>query len=129
WVRSPQVAEFAIPARIGPALTDLAAQPPTTTHAPALTTPRPSDVPPPLHGEVGVRRFFSLHATAAIFPLSGGLMLFGWRAMLTVALVVGGAALGLAVWKRVGLRGSRIGIARGLWLALLLALTLPAHLA
>src|SRR5439155_22598756 len=112
----------------GPASTDLAAHPPTTKQAPALTT-RPADIPPPLHGEVGVRRFFSLHATAAIFPLSGGLMLFGWRAMLTVALVVGGAALGLAVWKRVGLRGSRIGIARGLWLALLLALTLPAHLA
>jgi len=97
-------------------LTQVAPQPLPSAQTPAIATLRATDTPPPLHGDVGVRRFFSLHATAAVFPLTGGLMLFGWRAMIVVGLVVGGAALGLAVWRRVGLRGSRIGIARGLWL-------------
>ena len=66
---------------------------------------------------------------ATVFPLTAGLILFGWRAMIAVALVVGGAAVGLAVWKRIGSRGRRIGTARALWMAMLLALALPAHLA
>jgi Na+-translocating ferredoxin:NAD+ oxidoreductase RnfD subunit len=83
----------------------------------------------PLHGEVGVRRFFTIHAMAAVFPIAAGILLYGWRGALALILVVSGAALGLAVWRRVGMRGRRIGTARAMWMAILLALTLPAHLA
>jgi Na+-translocating ferredoxin:NAD+ oxidoreductase RnfD subunit len=82
-----------------------------------------------LHGEVGVRRFFTIHATATVFPLVAGVILFGWRALAAVALVLAGTGVGLAVWRRVGARGRRIGVARGVWLAILLALALPPHLA
>ena len=56
----------------------------------------------PLHGDVGVRRFFVMHSMATVFPLVAGVMLYGWRAALTVALVVAGTAVGLGVWRRVG---------------------------
>jgi Na+-translocating ferredoxin:NAD+ oxidoreductase RnfD subunit len=105
----------------------------TAVHPPASTStseaPAPADMPLPLHGEVGVRRFFIIHEMAAVFPLTAGVILFGWRTILTVALVVVGTAMGLAVWKRVGMRGRRMTGARGIWMAVLLAMTLPAHLA
>lgn len=85
--------------------------------------------PLPLHGEVGVRRFFMIHSLAAVFPLTAGWILFGWRALLAAVLVLSGTAIGLAVWKRVGMRGRRIGVARGMWMSALLALTMPPHLA
>jgi hypothetical protein len=101
-----------------------------------LIQPRPAGAtaadPPvalPLHGDVGVRRFFTIHAMATVFPLTAGIILFGWRTILSVLLVVGGTAVGLAVWRRIGMRGRRIGVARGVWMAILLALALPAHLA
>jgi Na+-translocating ferredoxin:NAD+ oxidoreductase RnfD subunit len=40
-----------------------------------------------------------------------------------------GAGVGLLVWRPVASRGRRIGTARALWLAMLLALALPPHLA
>jgi len=83
----------------------------------------------PLHGDVGVRRFFIMHGMACVFPLVAGIMLYGWRAALAVMLVVSGTALGLTVWRRVGKRGRRMGVARAMWMAILLALALPAHLA
>jgi hypothetical protein len=66
---------------------------------------------------------------ATIFPLTAGLILYGWRAAIAIALVLIGSLAGLAVWGRIGMRGQRIGITRTLWLSLLLALMLPAHLA
>src|SRR2546423_1729505 len=93
--------------------------PPAATTAEAL----------PLHGDVGTRRFFVMNAMACVFPIAAGIMLYGWRAALAIALVVAGTVVGLAVWKRVGMRGRRIGVARAMWMAVLLALTLPAHLA
>jgi Na+-translocating ferredoxin:NAD+ oxidoreductase RnfD subunit len=94
-----------------------------------ITTPAAAAAPLPLHGEVGVRRFFIIHGMAAVFPLTAGVILFGWRAAIAVALVVIGTAMGLAVWKRVGMRGRRITAARGIWMGILLSMTLPAHLA
>jgi hypothetical protein len=70
-----------------------------------------------------------MHAMASVFPVVAGVMLYGWRAALAVILVVSGTGVGLAVWRRVGLRGQRMGVARAMWMAVLLALTLPAHLA
>jgi Na+-translocating ferredoxin:NAD+ oxidoreductase RnfD subunit len=66
---------------------------------------------------------------ATIFPLTAGIILFGWRAVISVALVMLGTAAGLAAWKRVGTRGRRMGAARAMWMAMLLGLTLPPHLA
>src|SRR6185503_16060628 len=83
----------------------------------------------PLHGDVGVRRFFIMHAIASVFPVVAGIMLYGWRAGLAVMLVIAGTGVGLTVWRRVGKRGRRMGVARAMWMAILLALTLPAHLA
>ena len=95
----------------------------------AIEPPQVSALPQPLHGEVGVRRFFTMHASAAILPLTAGAMLFGWRALIAVALVVSGAVVGILVWRRIGMRGRRMGVSRAVWMAILLALTLPAHLA
>ncbi len=103
--------------------------PPSAPAAPQHPVFAAARTPPPLHGDVGVRRFFIMNASATIFPLVAGIVLFGWRAAVTVALVVAGAGIGLMVWRRIGLRGSRVSTARGIWMALLLALALPAHLA
>ena len=100
---------------------------PLDYHSPFAATA--SEEPLPLHGDVGVRRFFVIHAMATAFPLVAGILLYGWRAALTVGLVMLGAIVGLSVWKRVGMRGRRIGVARSMWLAVVLAMTFPAHLA
>ena len=106
-------------------MSDTLAHPPTGTFTAASAAPEVL----PLHGDVGVRRFFIIHAMATTFPLVAGFMIYGWRALLAVALVLGGAGVGLAVFHRVGKRGRRIGLMRGWWMAILLSLTLPAHLA
>ncbi len=86
-------------------------------------------VDPPLRGDVGVARFYLMHVLAIVLPLTAGIILYGWRAALALALVVGPALGGITLWKQVGRRGRRINTAHGLWLSLLLALMLPAHLA
>ena len=108
-------------------MTETAVQPVQSETAAA--TPDAAAAPLPLHGNVGVRRFFMIHGMAAVFPLTAGVMLFGWRSIFVVLLVVGGTAMGLAIWKRVGMRGRRMTSARGIWMAVLLSMTLPAHLA
>jgi len=100
-----------------------------------VNAPAPAPAPPAsprarvLHIRMDVREFFLTHATAAIFPFTAGLILYGWRALALSALVVGSTFAGLLVWRRVGWRGSVIRMSYGLWSAGLLALTLPAHLA
>lgn len=120
------VANFPATTKIPQAVTDAAVK---TPPAPA---PIPAPVfaagPQPLHGDVGVRRFFALNAMATVFPFTAGVIVYGWRALLTVALVMLGTAAGLAAWKRVGVRGRRMGAARAMWMAMLLGLTLPPHL-
>jgi hypothetical protein len=81
------------------------------------------------HSPITVQRYFGMHAFGALFPLTAGLLFFGWRAAVTVAIVLLAAAGALFVWRRIGLRGGQLRYAHGLWLALLLALMLPAHLA
>src|SRR3954463_14769907 len=85
-------------------MTETAVQPPPAATS-VTDAPDAAAAPLPLHGEVGVRRFFLIHEMAAVFPLTAGMILFGWRTFITVALVVAGTAMGLAVWKRVGMRG------------------------
>ncbi len=86
-------------------------------------------VDPPLRGEVGVGRFYFMHILALVLPLTAGIILYGWRAALAIGLVVGSALIGMAIWAMLGKRGRRINIAHGFWLAMLLAVMLPAHLA
>jgi Na+-translocating ferredoxin:NAD+ oxidoreductase RnfD subunit len=81
-----------------------------------------------LHSGVDLRRFFALHALGAVFPLTAGILLFGWRALAAVAMVVASAALARLCWKRIGMRGGQLHLTHCLWFALLLAMTLPAHL-
>lgn len=87
------------------------------------------DLPDVPHSGVTVRRFFVLHLMATLFPITAGITLYGWRAMLVLAGVVGAAAAGVLVWRRIGIRGQQLRYAHCLWLAALLALTLPPHLA
>jgi Na+-translocating ferredoxin:NAD+ oxidoreductase RnfD subunit len=56
-------------------------------------------------------------------------MVFGWRAVGVIVLVVGTAGIATLLWKRIGERGVRLRLDHMLWLSLVLALMLPAHLA
>src|SRR5512145_881068 len=90
-------------------------QPATTAHAPGAVTHRPDRDPaaptsdararPLVHSGVDVSHFISMHILGTVFPLSAGLLLYGWRALLTIFFVVSAAGLSLALWRRVGRRG------------------------
>jgi Na+-translocating ferredoxin:NAD+ oxidoreductase RnfD subunit len=113
----------------------------TTTPPP---TTEPVDAPPPapfrvpqrpgsslrlLHSGVDVNRFFATHLQATIFPITAGVAFYGWRALLVLAGVVASASAALLLWRRVGARGGELRLTHGIWMALLLALAMPAHLA
>src|SRR5262252_5542641 len=82
-----------------------------------------------MHGGITTSQFLAIHLMGAGFPLVAGIVLYGWRAMLSVAIVIASTAAAIAVWRRIGQRGNQLSYSHGLWLALLLSLTLPAHLA
>jgi len=82
-----------------------------------------------LHSGMSVPSVFLTFASGAIFPLTAGLALFGYRAVMAIGLVVFAAMATAAVWRRIGLRGGQIRVAHMLWLSIVLALMLPAHLA
>lgn len=80
-------------------------------------------------GGMGVGGFYFTQALGAVFPLTAGLALYGWHAAVTTLAVVASAAIAVAVWRRVGPRGRMLNYPQTLWLAFVLALMLPAHLA
>lgn len=80
------------------------------------------------HSGLGVREFYSMHFLGALFPLTAGLLLYGWRAAGVVLMVCMSTILGIAIWRRIGPRGRQLSYPHGVWLGLLLALMLPAHL-
>ena len=82
-----------------------------------------------LHSGMTVGRYFGMHFLGALFPLTAGLMLYGWRAAAVVGAVVLSALAAAGLWRNIGPRGRQIHFAHVLWLALLLAMMLPAHLA
>ena len=82
-----------------------------------------------LHSGVTVRGFYLVHALGASVPLVAGVAMFGWRAAATVGLVVASAGVALLAWRSVGARGRQLSVSQGLWMALLLGLMLPPHLA
>src|SRR6476660_6331235 len=74
------------------------------------------------HGGITIPHFFAMHVTGAGFPLVAGLLLYGWRALGSIAAILASAALAVAVWRRIGGRGQQLRYSHSLWLAMLLAL-------
>ena len=105
-----------------------AAQRHTPSRAPSSPAPPAPYAPRLVHSGVDVAHYVSMHVLGSIFPLSAGLLLYGWRALLTILIVGASTALTLALWRRVGRRGRHLRYDHALWLALLLSLTLPPHL-
>ena len=81
------------------------------------------------HSGIGVGGFYGMHMLGIALPLSAGLLLFGWRATIVVSVVLVSALCAAAVWRRIGARGQPLRLSQAAWLAVLLALMLPAHLA
>ena len=105
--------------------TAAAADAPTAPARPASPPPQPTVV----HSGATVDRYYAQHFQGAVFPMAAGLLLYGWRGMVVIAVVVASAAAAALVWRQVGRRGRDLSVAHTMWLALLLALALPAHLA
>ena len=99
----------------------------------AVTDPVLVQRPPPhlrvLHSGIDVNQFFATHLQAAVFPVAAGLAFYGWRALLVIGGVVASTIVAMLLWRRVGARGGELRMTHGLWMAVLLALSLPAHLA
>src|SRR4051794_41932903 len=70
---------------------------------------------PSAHSGTSVGQFHRMHYAAALFPLTGGALLFGWRAVAVVAVVVGSAALALLAWRRGGAGGGAAPVVHGGW--------------
>lgn len=110
--------------------------PPFAFNLMLLDSPSTTEAPPPieapetvlLHSGMNVQTVFGTFTSGAIFPLTAGLALFGWRAGLAVAAVVFSAMTTAAIWRRIGLRGGQVRIVHMLWLAVVLAMMLPAEL-
>jgi Na+-translocating ferredoxin:NAD+ oxidoreductase RnfD subunit len=83
---------------------------------------------PAAHSGTSVGQFHRMHYAAALFPLTGGLMLYGWRALGVVGAVVASAAVAVPVWRRVGAAGRQLSMSHVVWHAALLGLMLPPHL-
>ena len=89
---------------------------------------RPAAQTSPLHSTIRVRNYLSRQIVATMFPLVGGFLFYGWRALGATLSVVVVALATLAVLRGVGWRGRQMRPTHVLWLALLLSMTLPAHL-
>jgi Na+-translocating ferredoxin:NAD+ oxidoreductase RnfD subunit len=81
------------------------------------------------HTRLRVGGYFFLHASSAVFPLTAGFALFGWRAPLAVGIVIASTLAATALWRRIGQRGCQLHYAEMAWMALLLGMMLPADLA
>ncbi len=81
-----------------------------------------------LHSGIGVERFVGMHVLGALLPVTAGWLLFGWRAIGAIAIVLISAIVSGLVWRTIGARGHRMHISQVAWMALLLSLTLPAQL-
>jgi Na+-translocating ferredoxin:NAD+ oxidoreductase RnfD subunit len=106
------------------------ATPPGLLQAAGGTIPR-ARVPTGLltHGGITIGQFFGTQMIGLAFPLAAGVLFYGWRAIVATAIVVGTATVAAIIWRRAGWRGAHLRYPHVAWMALLLALMLPAHLA
>ena len=88
----------------------------------------PVPAPSLVHGGWSRRRYFAQHFQGAVFPMAAGMLIYGWRALLVIAVVVGSTLLATLAWRQIGRRGRDLSLSHAAWMALLLALTLPAPL-
>lgn len=82
-----------------------------------------------LFGGRSAGQFYAEHWFAAAFPAVAGIGLFGWRAVVVIITLLAGVGGGSWIWRRIGWRGDRLRPGHLLWLGMLLAMLLPAHLA
>jgi Na+-translocating ferredoxin:NAD+ oxidoreductase RnfD subunit len=88
----------------------------------------PNPLRPLARSGITVDEYYGMHALGGVFPLTAGLLLYGWRAGWTIAVVLLSAAAGVVAWRRVGTLGHQLRMPHAMWLASLLAMMLPAHL-
>ena len=81
-----------------------------------------------LRSPVGVSRFYITYMLGAGFPAVTGLLLYGWRALLVLLVILPTTFIAYSVWRRIGARGRQLHPVHTVYLALLLWLMLPAHL-
>ncbi len=81
------------------------------------------------HSGTSRASFHALHLPSVFLPLGVGIVVFGWRAAIAVAITVTSSVLFGLLWRLVGQRGRWITASTMLWLGLLLAMLMPAELA
>jgi Na+-translocating ferredoxin:NAD+ oxidoreductase RnfD subunit len=79
------------------------------------------------HGQ-DLLRFYAVQAMGATFPALAGVLLFGWRALAMLAVILPVAVAATLIWRKIGPRGRQLHVPHVMWLATLLWLMLPAHL-
>jgi Na+-translocating ferredoxin:NAD+ oxidoreductase RnfD subunit len=73
-------------------------------------------------------RFYVLHMLGALFPLTAGDLLYGWRVPATLAVVLLSITGALLIWRKIGARGAALHLPHALWMGVLLTMMLPPHL-
>src|SRR5450432_3406125 len=70
------------------------------------------------HTGFNVARYHTTHVFGGLFPLLAGALIFGWRAVVAVMIVVTTTVLTGLIWRRIGTRGHPLRPAQLLWLGL-----------
>jgi Na+-translocating ferredoxin:NAD+ oxidoreductase RnfD subunit len=81
-----------------------------------------------VHSGGNLEHYYAQHFQGAVFPLAAGLLFYGWRALLTVVIVLVSAAVAGRIWHCMGRRGRDMTMLHTMWVALVLAMMLPPHL-
>jgi Na+-translocating ferredoxin:NAD+ oxidoreductase RnfD subunit len=80
------------------------------------------------HTGFNVARYYLTHVFGGLFPLCAGLLVFGWRAGISVLLVIVSTLMSGLIWRRIGSRGRPLRPVQLLWFGMVLALMMPASL-
>ena len=73
-----------------------------------------------------VTRYWRAQCTTLSLPLIAGIIVFGWRGLIAVALVLGGAMAVFGLWRLAGRPWNELRPMHTLWLGLLTACLVPA---
>lgn len=82
-----------------------------------------------VHGGGTTEQYIGQHVRGAVFPLAAGMFLYGWRVLIVAVVVIGTTLATIGIWRRIGRRGRDVSASHAAWMALLLSLMLPVHLA